>query len=117
MFTYRVGGHSTADDPSRYRPADEAQHWPLGDPVARLKAHLIKLGAWSEDRHKALAAELEELVLKTDKEAQAHGVVADGPHQDPKTMFEDVFSEMPWHLREQQEEYLRLRNGKDEGSH
>jgi 2-oxoisovalerate dehydrogenase E1 component subunit alpha len=109
LFTYRVGGHSTADDPSRYRPADEAQHWPLGDPIARLKAHLMKLGAWSEERHAALAAELEELVQKTDKEAQSHGVVANGPHHEPTTMFEDVFKEMPWHLREEQAEYLRLR--------
>jgi 2-oxoisovalerate dehydrogenase E1 component alpha subunit len=109
LFTYRVGGHSTADDPSKYRPADEALHWPLGDPVARLKAHLIKLGAWSEERHGALAVELEELVRKTDAEAQSHGVVADGPSHDPSTMFEDVFKEMPWHIREQKDEYERLR--------
>jgi 2-oxoisovalerate dehydrogenase E1 component alpha subunit len=108
MFTYRVGGHSTADDPSRYRPADEAQHWPLGDPVTRLKTHLIQLGAWSEDRHAALAAELDELVQKTNAEAQSHGVLAEGPHHDPASMFEDVFKEMPWHIREEQAEYLRL---------
>jgi 2-oxoisovalerate dehydrogenase E1 component alpha subunit len=109
LFTYRVGGHSTADDPSRYRPADEAQHWPLGDPIERLKVHLIKLGEWSEDRHKALAEELDTLVQKTNAEAQSHGVVGEGRHHDPKTMFEDVFKEMPWHIREEQAEYLRLR--------
>jgi 2-oxoisovalerate dehydrogenase E1 component alpha subunit len=109
LFTYRVGGHSTADDPSKYRPADEALHWPLGDPVARLKAHLIKLGAWSEDRHAALAAELEELVQKTNAEAQSYGVAAEGRHHDPATMFEDVFKEMPPHLVEQRDEYERLR--------
>jgi 2-oxoisovalerate dehydrogenase E1 component alpha subunit len=109
VFTYRAAGHSTADDPSRYRPADEAQHWPLGDPIERLKAHLITLGAWSDERHAAQAAELDELVKKTDAEAQSHGVVADGPHQDPRTMFEDVFREMPWHIREELGEYERLR--------
>src|SRR5690606_11632458 len=41
LFTYRAAGHSTSDDPSKYRPADEAQRWPLGDPVERLKQHLI----------------------------------------------------------------------------
>jgi 2-oxoisovalerate dehydrogenase E1 component alpha subunit len=112
LFTYRVAGHSTADDPSRYRPADEALHWPLGDPVERLKAHLIRLGAWSEDQHKALAEELDALVRKTNAEAQSHGVVGDGGHHDPATMFEDVFKEMPWHVREEQEEYLRLRGGR-----
>ena len=39
--TYRAGAHSTSDDPSRYRPADDWAHFPLGDPVARLKQHLI----------------------------------------------------------------------------
>ena len=42
--TYRAGAHSTSDDPSRYRPADDWQHFPLGDPVARLKQHLIGPG-------------------------------------------------------------------------
>src|SRR5437762_6268219 len=41
LFTYRLAPHSTSDDPSRYRPGDEGQHWPLGDPVLRLKQHLI----------------------------------------------------------------------------
>src|SRR6202012_5458769 len=47
-YTYRVEAHSTSDDPSRYRPADEAKSWPLGDPVERLKTHLIAIGKWSE---------------------------------------------------------------------
>jgi len=42
--TYRGGAHSTSDDPSKYRPADEWAHFPLGDPVARLKQHLIAIG-------------------------------------------------------------------------
>ncbi len=109
LFTYRVSGHSTADDPSRYRPSDEAQHWPLGDPVTRLAAHLGRLGVWDEKKHKALHAELEELVQKTNAEAQSHGVLAEGPHHDPRTMFEDVFKEMPWHIREARDEYERLK--------
>ena len=48
--TYRAGAHSTSDDPVRYRPRDEFDAWPLGDPVARLKAHLIALGEWDETR-------------------------------------------------------------------
>ena len=62
LFTYRVAPHSTSDDPSRYRPGDEWQHWPLGDPIERLNAHLIRLGEWSEERRAMLATELEELV-------------------------------------------------------
>src|SRR6476469_4833953 len=44
-ITYRAGAHSTSDDPSRYRPKDEGSVWPLGDPVERLKTHLIRIGA------------------------------------------------------------------------
>src|SRR6202522_2193761 len=57
--TYRTAAHSTSDDPSRYRPKEEWRAWPLGDPVERLKAHLIALGEWSEERHTALEKELE----------------------------------------------------------
>src|SRR6201993_4087488 len=49
--TYRVGAHSTSDDPTAYRPKTESDAWPLGDPVIRLKNHLIVRGAWSEERH------------------------------------------------------------------
>src|SRR6202042_3983724 len=51
LFTYRAEGHSTSDDPARYRPADEAAHWPLGDPIERLKQHLVQRGCWSDERH------------------------------------------------------------------
>jgi 2-oxoisovalerate dehydrogenase E1 component alpha subunit len=100
-FTYRAEGHSTSDDPSAYRAAKEFEKWPLGDPVARLKQHLIRLGEWSEEQHQAQEAELTELVKKTQKEAEANGILGHGMHQPFETMFEDVFEEMPWHLKEQ----------------
>ncbi len=62
--TYRAGPHSTSDDPSKYRPADDWSHFPLGDPIARLKQHLIKIGQWSEEEHAAVSAELEAEVIK-----------------------------------------------------
>ena len=46
LVTYRAAAHSTSDDPSRYRPKDDYEHWPLGDPVERLKQHLIARGEW-----------------------------------------------------------------------
>ncbi len=42
-ITYRGGAHSTSDDPSKYRPADDWEHFPLGDPIERLKQHMIAL--------------------------------------------------------------------------
>ena len=105
-FTYRAGSHSTSDDPNRYRPADEAKTWPLGDPIARLAKHLIHLGEWSEERQAAQEKELTALVRETDREAQTYGTLDSGPHFGVETMFEDVYKEMPWHLREQQKQAM-----------
>ncbi|WP_294390860.1 thiamine pyrophosphate-dependent enzyme [uncultured Sphingomonas sp.] len=104
-FTYRAEGHSTSDDPTKYRSAEEHAKWPLGDPVARLKQHLIAIGEWDEARHAAMDQAVAEDVRAAQKEAEGIGVLSDGLHQHPfATMFEDVFEEMPWHLREQSEQ-------------
>ncbi len=109
LYTYRAAGHSTSDDPGRYRPADEYLHWPLGDPIARLKQHLIASGQWDEARQDALVSEIETEVDTANHEAQKLGVHSNGPHHDPASMFEDIYKDMPQHLREQQAEMQRLR--------
>jgi len=101
LVTYRAGAHSTSDDPSRYRPREEFAEWPLGDPVERLKQHLICLGVWTEEQHQALLAELEEQVGAAWKQAMSHGTLTEGEKLDPKLMFADVYKDMPDHLREQ----------------
>jgi 2-oxoisovalerate dehydrogenase E1 component alpha subunit len=100
--TYRAAAHSTSDDPARYRPKDDYGQFPLGDPVERLKNHLVALGEWSEDRHRQLTAELEQHVASSWKEAVSHGTLNEAPRLDPGLMFHDVFSEMPAHLRQQE---------------
>jgi 2-oxoisovalerate dehydrogenase E1 component alpha subunit len=102
LVTYRAAAHSTSDDPARYRAKDDQEHWPLGDPILRLKQHLITLGEWSDARHQALTAELEALVAASWKQAITFGTMSDGPKLDADLMFEDVFKEMPEHLRRQQ---------------
>lgn len=102
--TYRAAAHSTSDDPARYRPKDDYQRFPLGDPVDRLKHHLIGLGEWSEDRHAALTAELEGQIGAAWKEAVSYGTLTEPPRLDPQLMFEDVFKDMPEHLRRQEAE-------------
>jgi 2-oxoisovalerate dehydrogenase E1 component alpha subunit len=103
-FTYRAGPHSTSDDPARYRPAEEARAWPLGDPIERLKRHLISLSEWDDDKQRAAQEEAIETVRATGREAEKVGVLgADGAHS-RDSMFEDVYKEMPWHLRRQREE-------------
>jgi len=101
LVTYRAAAHSTSDDPSRYRAKDDYEHWPLGDPIDRLKRHLIALGEWSEERHQALVAELEALVISSWQEAVTYGTLTDGPKLDADLMFEDVFKAMPKHLERQ----------------
>ena len=103
LYTYRQAAHSTSDDPSAYRSAIEATNWPLGDPINRLKLHLIALGEWDEERHAALEAELDARVLADLKEAESHGTLGTPPCS-PASMFEDVFKELPPHLRRQREE-------------
>jgi 2-oxoisovalerate dehydrogenase E1 component alpha subunit len=111
-FTYRGEGHSTSDDPNAYRPAEEYAEWPLGDPVDRLKAHLIALGEWDDERHSALAAELSDEVKAIQKDAEKNGILGHGLHHSFETMFEDVFEEMPWHLKEQCEQVLEEQRDK-----
>jgi 2-oxoisovalerate dehydrogenase E1 component alpha subunit len=109
LVTYRAAAHSTSDDPSRYRPKDDYERWPLGDPIERLKNHLIALGEWSEERHAALTAELDQQVTASWQEAASHGTLTEGPRLDRDLMFEDVFKEMPPHLREQRDQMRRGR--------
>src|SRR5581483_2257839 len=103
LFTYRVAPHSTSDDPAKYRPENEAEKWPLGDPIERLKQHLIVAGEWSEERQVALEAEIDEQIRAAQREAEAKGTLGTPPAS-PRTMFEDVFKDMPWHLHKQRQE-------------
>ncbi|WP_394782198.1 3-methyl-2-oxobutanoate dehydrogenase (2-methylpropanoyl-transferring) subunit alpha [Undibacterium sp.] len=99
--TYRAGPHSTSDDPSRYRPADDWAHYPLGDPIARLKQHMILQGIWSEQEHEDTRKALEAEVIAAQKEAERYGTLSNGHIPSADSMFEDVYKEMPAHLRDQ----------------
>lgn len=102
--TYRGGPHSTSDDPSKYRPADDWKRFPLGDPIARLAAHLTRLGHWSDKEHEATREAVEAEVLAAQKQAEQHGSLLDGRVPSAATMFDDVYEEMPEHLRQQRQE-------------
>ncbi|MEO0921488.1 MAG: thiamine pyrophosphate-dependent enzyme, partial [Pseudomonadota bacterium] len=102
--TYRAGGHSTSDDPSAYRSKREAAAWPLGDPIERLKQHLIKIGEWSEERHTQSEAEITDEVVSLQKAAEAVGTLGDGKAPSARDMFEGVYEQMPPHLVRQRQE-------------
>ena len=103
-FTYRAEGHSTSDDPSGYRPASEAKAWPLGDPIERLKVHLVALGEWDEERHDAMRAECDAEVRAAQKEAEGLGILPQQGKDNIESMFDDVYAELPWNLVEQRDE-------------
>ena len=106
FFTYRAEGHSTSDDPTGYRPAGEAQQWPLGDPIERLKTHLASLGEWDEERHEALVKEADSEVRAAQKQAETLGILPQQGFDNIASMFEDVFADTPWHLVEQRDAAL-----------
>jgi 2-oxoisovalerate dehydrogenase E1 component alpha subunit len=102
--TLRRGAHSTSDDPSVYRPDHEAESFPLGDPIERLLQHLVASGEWDEDRQDGLQREVDGEVETAFIEADSHGSVKTGVIPNPRTMFDDVFHDLPPHLREQREQ-------------
>ena len=102
--TYRVGAHSSSDDPAAYRPKTESDAWPLGDPVIRLKNHLTRRGVWSDERHAQAEAEIIDTVMAAQKEAESHGTLHAGGRPSVREMFEGVYAEMPSHLRRQRQQ-------------
>lgn len=111
-FTYRAEGHSTSDDPSAYRSGEEREKWPLGDPILRLRDHLIARGEWSLEQHDKMAKELVEEVKAVTQEAEKNGILGHGLHHPFRTMFEDVFEQLPWHLVGQAEQAVHERRVK-----
>ena len=103
-ITYRAGGHSTSDDPSSYRAKGEGHAWPLGDPIERLKNHLIMLGAWSEERQTQAETEIMDEVREAQKAAEAIGTLTSGKSSSSRDIFEEVYAIMPPHLVRQRKE-------------
>jgi 2-oxoisovalerate dehydrogenase E1 component alpha subunit len=100
-ITYRLSGHSTSDDPKAYRQEDEVEEWRRRDPIARLRRLLQARGLFTDaDQAKAEAAIQDEI-------KQAIAVAERVAPPSLSSMFDDVYQEAPWHLREQCEYLLR----------
>ena len=102
--TYRAAAHSSSDNPSSYRPKDEAEQWPLGDPIERLTQHLTYLGVWSQDDQDKLRSSVEERVGAAQMKAESFGTLNSGPTASAREIFEDVYREMPPHLLRQRQD-------------
>jgi 2-oxoisovalerate dehydrogenase E1 component alpha subunit len=110
VLTYRAGAHSSSDDPSRYRPENEAECWPGGDPIERLKSHLIAIGEWSDKQQNSLEEKIDSEVMSAYKEAIKFGDLANGPYPSSDHIFTEVYETVPWHLEEQRKEMKRWRD-------
>ncbi|MGY1785432.1 pyruvate dehydrogenase (acetyl-transferring) E1 component subunit alpha [Geodermatophilus sp. SYSU D00698] len=95
-FTYRMGAHTTSDDPTRYRLASELEEWKLRDPIARVKAHLSRSGTADQAFFDAVEAEADELAGRIRK-----GTL-EMPDPPGTAMFDRVYAEQTPHLAAQQ---------------
>ncbi len=103
--TYRMGAHSSSDDPTRYRDQREVEAWKKKDPIERLRASLMKRKIWNEAREAALRAELLAEVNAAIAEAESL------PPPPAATLFEDVYAVPTWNLVEQRAQALSAPTG------
>lgn len=107
LVTYRLLGHTTSDDPTRYRSETEVEAWRCRDPLPRLRAFLTARGLWSD----GLEAEAADRI--TTELAQAVEAAERTAPPSPASMFDDVHAALPPHLREQRDDleiFLRSKN-------
>jgi pyruvate dehydrogenase E1 component subunit alpha len=94
-LTYRIQGHSSSDDPSVYRDAAEPEIWERRDPIHRLRGFLRHRGMWSERWEAEIAERHDGAISDALTAAEGKGPPA------VDSLFDDVYDELPWHLREQ----------------
>lgn len=99
--TYRIGDHTTADDASRYRKAEEVEAWRKKDPIDRLKKYMVSKGLWDEAYDQRIATAAKEKVEAAVKEEEAV------PLPDPEDIFRYTFGELSEELKQQMEHFLR----------
>lgn len=100
-MTYRMGAHSTSDDPTRYRLSGQLEEWALKCPVLRLRRYLEAKGLWDEGKEEALITALQNEVTEAINEAKRT------PKPELHSLIEDVYEEVPAILEEQLEEVKR----------
>jgi 2-oxoisovalerate dehydrogenase E1 component alpha subunit len=99
-ITYRMGGHSTSDDPNRYRENEAVQAWAARDPLERVRSYLEKRGAWSDADDKALRSDIDA------RFREAVAIAEKTPPPPLESMFDDVYAKVPWHLAEERAELI-----------
>jgi 2-oxoisovalerate dehydrogenase E1 component alpha subunit len=103
--TYRMGPHSSSDDPTRYQPEDEREAWMRRDPIQRFRRYLVAADVIGEDEIQQIEEECAEMVLASFKRNEN----VEKPTLE--SLFEDVYGAMPQILREQQEYLVAVEGG------
>jgi pyruvate dehydrogenase E1 component alpha subunit/2-oxoisovalerate dehydrogenase E1 component alpha subunit len=98
--TYRMGAHSTSDDPTKYRSQAEVDEWARKDPLDRLRKHLVHLDLVTGESDAALEREISAEIAAAIEEVESL------PPPARTSLVEDVYAELPWNLREQYESLL-----------
>jgi pyruvate dehydrogenase E1 component alpha subunit len=101
-LSFRLGPHSSSDDPSRYRPRAEEDEWRAKDPIGRFREFLLARGVLDAKREDEMNAQINDELVAAVKHAEAVPMPAS------KTMFDDVFGTMPKNLAEQQQRLMQL---------
>ncbi len=99
--TYRMESHTTADDATRYRPPEELEHWRQRDPIDRMRKLLESRKLWNDAKEQAFLLE-----AAANVEAEVAALEA-MPAPDPADIFNHMYGEIPWNLREQRDALLR----------
>jgi TPP-dependent pyruvate/acetoin dehydrogenase alpha subunit len=102
LKTYRMMGHSSSDDPTKYRDEAEVKSWAAKDPIDRLEKHLIERGIFKKDDRATIE---QQLFAEIDAEVRLQ---EDAPKMALKTLVEDVYAEVPPHLRKQYNKFIAI---------
>jgi len=103
---YRFGPHTTADDPTLYRSAEDVKRMEQSDPIVRFKNYIMKKGFWDETQDKALHEDIDAQVDKAAKEAEQ------APLPAMEDLFKNVFATMPEYLKEEADAFTRTHGGR-----
>ncbi|MDN5918755.1 MAG: thiamine pyrophosphate-dependent enzyme, partial [Pseudonocardia sp.] len=99
-FTYRMDAHTTSDDPTRYRLADELELWKLKDPIERVRVNLVRSLDVAQDFFDDVEAESDALAVRLREYCRAM------PDPGPERIFSEVYAEPSPQVEAQREEYL-----------
>ena len=98
-LTYRMGDHTTADDQTKYRTAEDVAYWQERDPIDRLKTYLVKQKLWDDSKEAAMS---EQLTQQIEKEVK---VLESMPAPNPLDIFDYMYETLPPHLLEQRQAF------------